>query len=86
MGGAGYIGSHMVKYLANRGLAPVVLDNLSTGHAESARFGQLVVDAEAALAVLNWHPEYSNLEVMIEHAWVWEKLQMSENLKDGQWK
>jgi len=43
VGGAGYIGSHMVKYLAARGFLPVVLDNLSTGHAESARFGQLVV-------------------------------------------
>jgi len=43
VGGAGYIGSHMAKYLASRDFAPVVLDNLSTGHAESARFGQLVV-------------------------------------------
>ncbi|MDA8723847.1 UDP-glucose 4-epimerase GalE [Alphaproteobacteria bacterium] len=43
VGGAGYIGSHMVKYLANRGFASVVLDNLSTGHAQSARYGQLVV-------------------------------------------
>ena len=43
VGGAGYIGSHMVKYLSKRDFAPVVLDNLSTGHFESARFGQLVV-------------------------------------------
>lgn len=43
VGGAGYIGSHMVKYLASLDLVSVVFDNLSTGHAESARFGQLVV-------------------------------------------
>lgn len=31
VGGAGYIGSHMVKYLLKHGHKPVVLDNLSTG-------------------------------------------------------
>jgi UDP-glucose 4-epimerase len=30
-GGAGYIGSHMVKLLQDRGYTPIVLDNLSTG-------------------------------------------------------
>ena len=53
VGGAGYIGSHMVKYLANRGFVPIVLDNLSTGHAESARFGQLVVGDLADQALLD---------------------------------
>ncbi len=31
-GGAGYIGSHMVKHLHSKGYDVVVLDNLSTGH------------------------------------------------------
>jgi UDP-glucose 4-epimerase len=34
-GGAGYIGSHMVRLLADRGYRPVVIDNLSTGHADA---------------------------------------------------
>lgn len=34
-GGAGYIGSHMVKRLLERGHAVTVLDNLSSGHIES---------------------------------------------------
>lgn len=32
IGGAGYIGSHMVLYLQEHGFTPIVLDNLSTGH------------------------------------------------------
>ena len=35
IGGAGYIGSHTVKMLAEKGYQPVVLDNLSKGHKES---------------------------------------------------
>ncbi|SOB91109.1 UDP-galactose 4-epimerase [Ureibacillus xyleni] len=34
IGGAGYIGSHTVKYLSQQGKDVVVFDNLSTGHRE----------------------------------------------------
>ncbi|CBV42282.1 UDP-glucose 4-epimerase GalE [Halomonas elongata] len=43
VGGCGYIGSHMVKQLARAGNKVVVLDNLSTGFRELAKYGQLVV-------------------------------------------
>lgn len=35
VGGAGYIGSHTVRYLMERGISCVVLDNLSYGHREA---------------------------------------------------
>ena len=42
VGGAGYIGSHMVKALLEAGHEVVVLDNLSTGHRELLTGGTLV--------------------------------------------
>lgn len=42
-GGAGYIGSHVVKLLGERDESVVVLDDLSTGNAEAVLFGELVV-------------------------------------------
>ena len=43
VGGAGYIGSHMVKMLINLGHDVIILDNLSTGFRELAKYGELVV-------------------------------------------
>jgi len=42
-GGAGYIGSHVVKRLGERGERPLVLDNLATGFPEAVLAGELVV-------------------------------------------
>ena len=42
-GGAGYIGSHIVKQLVKAGEHVVVLDNLSTGHAENVQNAELVI-------------------------------------------
>jgi len=38
-GGAGYIGSHACKVLSRSGYVPVTYDNLSTGWADSVRYG-----------------------------------------------
>ena len=42
-GGAGYIGSHVVKALGKLGHDLTILDNLSTGHKQAITFGELVL-------------------------------------------
>ncbi|MES2743377.1 MAG: UDP-glucose 4-epimerase GalE [Pseudomonadota bacterium] len=55
VGGAGYIGSHMVKCLDRAGFVPIVLDNLSQGKRDAvgtARLIQCDLGDASALAVL----------------------------------
>jgi UDP-arabinose 4-epimerase len=58
-GGAGYIGSHAAKALANAGHNPVVLDNLNRGHKEAVKWGPLVIgdigDRPLVAATLRQH-------------------------------
>lgn len=42
VGGAGFIGSHMVKHLDRRGVTVTTLDNLSSGHRDAVRSGRFV--------------------------------------------
>jgi UDP-arabinose 4-epimerase len=43
VGGAGYIGSHTSKALAEAGWQPIVFDNLGQGHRSNVKWGPLVV-------------------------------------------
>lgn len=52
-GGAGYIGSHVVKALGTQGHDITVYDNLSTGHKEAVLYGDLVVGDLADKEKLN---------------------------------
>lgn len=60
VGGAGYIGSHCVRRLLAAGHRPVVLDDLSLGHAESVPAGTPLIradmaDAEALRSAVRGH-------------------------------
>jgi len=61
-GGAGYIGSHVVKALGEKGCDVLTYDNLSTGHRSSVLYGRLVVgdlkEKEKLEEVFaDWRPE-----------------------------
>ncbi|MCC6561300.1 MAG: UDP-glucose 4-epimerase GalE [Xanthomonadales bacterium] len=61
-GGAGYIGSHACKMLAEAGHTPVVFDNLSQGHRWAVRWGPLIVADTADRTALDaafaqWRPD-----------------------------
>lgn len=43
VGGAGYVGSHVVRALLEAGHEPIVYDNLSTGHPEAVSGAELIV-------------------------------------------
>lgn len=59
VGGAGYIGSHMVACLAQHGVNVTVFDNLSAGHRDAVLHGELIVgdlaDTNALQAVFSNH-------------------------------
>lgn len=42
VGGAGYVGSHMVKFLGNQGCNVTTLDDLSSGHRDAVLNGEFV--------------------------------------------
>ncbi len=53
VGGAGYIGSHMVKHLLRRGCNVVTFDNLSTGYRDAVLGGEFVLGDLADRAALD---------------------------------
>lgn len=58
-GGAGYIGSHVVRQLGEHGESVVILDNLSTGYRNAVLHGKLVIgdtaDRELVARLLKEH-------------------------------
>jgi len=67
-GGAGYIGSHVVKLLGEAGYNVVVFDNLSTGHRESVLCGELVVGDLANKNEIEAVFDRFNIEAVIHFA------------------
>jgi UDP-glucose 4-epimerase len=62
VGGAGYIGSHMCKYLSQNGFTPIVLDNLVYGHRRAVKWGPLIEGSMENTGILNMI--FSDYEIM----------------------
>lgn len=61
-GGAGYVGSHTAKALANAGYTPVTIDNLAHGHRWAVRWGpfeqgDILNRAFLDAVIAKWRPE-----------------------------
>jgi UDP-glucose 4-epimerase len=81
-GGAGYIGSHVVRNLGEHGYRPVVLDNLSSGRAEAVLYGELIrgdiADTELLSSVIR---KYDIKSVMHFAAFIQVNESVSQPLK-----
>ena len=55
-GGAGYVGSHACKALAQHGMQPIVVDDLSHGHRRAVQWGPLyeanILDRDRLVAIM----------------------------------
>lgn len=67
-GGAGYIGSHTVAALHERGEEIVILDNLQQGHKEAVIAGKLYVGDLRDAAVLNQIFQENKIDAVIHFA------------------
>jgi len=67
-GGAGYIGSHVVKLLGQRKRDVIVLDDLSTGHADAVLHGELVVGKTGDRELLDRLFSTHNIETIMHFA------------------
>lgn len=78
-GGAGYIGSHMVRTLGEKGHDIVVYDNLSTGRREAVLHGRLVVADLADTDILRTLFESEEFDAVMHFA---AHIEVEESVKD----
>lgn len=80
-GGAGYIGSHTAKFVAQSGWNPIVLDNLRRGHREAVQWGPLIEADIADRAALDKVFEQYSIQAVLHFAafaYVGESMQAPE--------
>jgi len=79
VGGAGYIGSHMVWLLGRKGVDVVTLDNLSSGHRDAVLHGQFVHGDIADRLVLDKVFSEHNFDAVMHFA---SFIQVGESVQD----
>lgn len=78
-GGAGYIGSHVCKVLAEHGYLPVTLDNLSSGYREFVQFGPLVEASVSDVEIIKRSIETYQIAAVIDLA---GSIEVAESVRD----
>lgn len=79
VGGAGYIGSHMVKMLHRGGHQVLTLDNLSTGYRDAVKYGEFVEGDINDSAVLDRLLSVKNFDAVMHFA---SYIEVGESVKD----
>jgi UDP-glucose 4-epimerase len=79
VGGAGYIGSHMVKMLASAGHQVVTLDNLSTGYRDAVKYGDFIEGDIADSEILNRVFSDNNFDGVMHFA---SYIEVGESVRD----
>lgn len=78
-GGAGFIGSHVAKALAQAGHVPIVFDSLLNGHRAAVKWGDLVVGDIRDTAQLTDALKNNSIEAVIHVAGL---IEVGESVKD----
>jgi len=78
-GGAGYIGSHVIKALGREGHDLLVFDNLSTGHKWAVLYGQLIKGDLSDIPLLNKFMKEFRPEAVIHFA---ASIQVEESVRE----
>ncbi|MDR1479044.1 MAG: UDP-glucose 4-epimerase GalE [Planctomycetaceae bacterium] len=68
VGGAGYIGSHVNKYLNRVGYDTVVIDNLCRGHIGSVRWGKFLRGDIGDVGFMDWVFSHHRVEAVMHFA------------------
>lgn len=79
VGGAGYIGSHMVKMLLDAGQSVVTLDNLANGHRDAVLGGEFVLGDLDDTALLDGLFRSHNFDAVMHFA---SFIQVGESVKE----
>jgi UDP-glucose 4-epimerase len=79
VGGAGYIGSHMVWLLGQKGVNVVTLDNLSSGHRDAVLHGKFVHGDIADRLILDKVFSEHNIDAVMHFA---SFIQVGESVQD----
>jgi UDP-glucose 4-epimerase len=79
VGGAGYIGSHMVWLLGQKGVEAVTLDNLSSGHRDAVLHGKFVHGDIADRLILDQVFSEHNFDAVMHFA---SFIQVGESVQD----
>jgi len=80
-GGAGYIGSHTAKALAQAGHEPIVLDNFSSGHRWAVKWGPLAEGELADSKLVHTTLKEERIEAVLHFA---ASIAVGESVKEPQ--